>query len=533
MSQALMGDVAKIESLVRQKTQSVDRFFGIAKAYSVRTNHFLEKVYEILFSLLGEDADDLEPPKFGGAQWDLAERSWRKIGRSEGNWTPTKSQRLDSPPKTDALGANWGKYLQLFKEQNREMIDMVMREAGGSASATEQIEKLFAQVRDNNVLQSMEATIEKQRQKIANFKRQNAQLNEQLTESKTKNRLNENQMKALTEELNANSVRVNWEQESRRSAGSLLKSEQTMVDPLKQRLVELTSENEGLKVELENTLANLKHLQRSLVALGEDVCGLFGTVHMVYGIDAGSMHMGRSVPDLMPAAKERVMLKGGSLGWMPHNVDAMSLDAMALRMRSPFEFPSTFMGYNGLIDQTNTIWDSRGPHNLTVKDVQTNISVNRDSQIGEPVLEAKPNPSVVEVNRKVEGIASGEGGQSKTIFSEGLGDQRDSGIEASEWRNSFNPNNDQAVFFQPLPIESPRNKPIRTSQPLQTDIVERRSSGPMQRLIKTSSSTKLEPVDRKTRREFKNELFGLLPVEGEAEKQAETEKFESFKNNDS
>ena len=269
------NDFQKIESIIQGKLTSIENFYKITKRFSKRTDVFMQKLYQLIFSLLDDDLPQLELPLMNSNQWEIVEKTHNQNSQTNFPSPVQASSQQESSNSKNEGNANVLKCLQIFKDKNQEKVELVMKESSSNSDLTGYIEKLFTNLRENNSSLILEAKIEKQKQKIAFLKKKNNDLQELFFEANTKSKINESQLKALTENINATTAKLAWEQDSKNLNGLGAILPEFSVEILRQKISQLKSENEILKGEIQNSQIGFKHLEKSLKMLNTDILGLF------------------------------------------------------------------------------------------------------------------------------------------------------------------------------------------------------------------------------------------------------------------
>ena len=70
MIQQNKESLQKIEVLIRKKLIAIDNFFTLVKSFSLKVDSFIKIFYQLLFSIIDDELQELEYPTFSSNQWE-------------------------------------------------------------------------------------------------------------------------------------------------------------------------------------------------------------------------------------------------------------------------------------------------------------------------------------------------------------------------------------------------------------------------------------------------------------------------------
>lgn len=493
----------KTENIIRSNIQTMESFFNIAKSFSIKTNSFIEQFYGLIISLIEDDLQDMELPKYNSTSWSYIEKNKKQLQNFQIDFNPQSLVQSENIPTKHDSNTHLLKYLQVFKDQNQEIMQLVMKESANSSNNLEYVEKMFANAREGNISHDFEVKIEKQRQKIKNLKSQNKDLTSQLFEMTTKSKISETQIKVLNEELHVNSVRLVADHESHNSVDSEKKfRHEENIDILKQKIHELSTENNSLRFELESSLINVKHLEKSLHLLKEDISNLFVSLlelkmtNSTQPIFKNMIIETSSYDDLISKNTKSLKNHGQNLNQYPVHVKSQDFPKSAFaNMQTLFHFQDNLVD-KSIIKNEHFVKSEAIGHNQQ-------FSADKMNVVG---------GSSIDSSQKNKNLNSIDVPIKNALFSDEIGN--------NEWRNSFHPNQDIEI-----------NEKKQLNEQTTTKIMELKKEMKILTMKKNDSSTKkIENLFAGSEREMKQDIFhnnlGGTLGKNQIKK---TEKFDSFK----
>ena len=490
----------KMETAIKRKLNSIDSFYQMAKSFSIKTDNFLKQFYELVMSFLQDDFQDVEYPFLKSNKWDIVEHN-RRINSAANTDILNQSDVQDYSQNRGESNDNMFRLLQIMKEQNQEMVEFVMKESSNSTSVTEYIEKLFENLKNSRSLPNDERNYEKQKSKIKNLKKKILNLEHRIMEYETTEKIYATQVKTMNEELSISNVRQTNEQDVVGLSGSCCVKSEATIENLKQQVVKINSQNNALKIEYENSINVVKHLERNLLLLKQDIFTLFESFH---GVKLG-MSSNLKISDktnLESVFYDEKFMKSNGFAQSP----SLLINGSQMQNGSKELFNNQFSNHMFPTDGSNFVMKGELGDSVDFEKIETRFLQNP------PKLPVKwshenfiPENTKESLTDKIR----------KTIFSVDLNEKsKDDGPE-DEVRNSFNP-----VFNDFIAVEHTHHR----------NSSHNHSKGGRNDSFETSSKI-IENFGRKNQVDFHKEIFDKEEEMNEEEEHVKrNDYFESFKN---
>lgn len=265
----------KMETMSRYLS-TLEVIFEQVKSFSERSNLHIEKFQKLIVSLLDFDNEidnDFEMPIISLRKFD----SNIKITANCSNFKKSESNFLtQNAPTVDSDAQNSLDFLEIFKDHNKKMMELVVNGKTNVGSVRDTIGNLFESFVTNTEVKTLQSQNEKLKIKVKNLKN--------LLQNSTEENFNLKSFKRITEETQKfNEQTIEKSQKSlfseQKSNNPQCEKHRIAIDQKSQLIQSLFESNNSLKAQLIESSKSIKKLESQIRLLEDDFINLYKTIN--------------------------------------------------------------------------------------------------------------------------------------------------------------------------------------------------------------------------------------------------------------